>query len=74
MSQDGVNMPPDDQPYTFRLPNVMVAKLDAYAELLSKQTPGLGTVTRTAAVRVLLEQALAQHEAALQPLLKSKRK
>ena len=41
----------------FRLPDSLVARVDAYAKRLNAVTPGLD-VTRTDAVRALLTQAL----------------
>jgi hypothetical protein len=41
----------------FRLPAVLVARVDAYVKRLNSATPGLD-VTRTDAVRALLTQAL----------------
>jgi predicted DNA-binding protein len=46
----------------FRLPDSLVARVDAYAKRLNATTPGLD-VTRTDAVRALLTQALDRVEA-----------
>lgn len=45
----------------FRLPDSLVARVDAYAKRLNAATPGLD-VTRTDAVRALLTQALDRVE------------
>lgn len=57
----------------FRVPASMLKQIDAYAEFMREQSPGLGA-TRTDAVRVLLAQALANHEKTLPPTTKAKRK
>lgn len=59
----------EQKPVTFRLPASMVEKIDAYARLMGQRTPGL-VASRTDAVRVLLSEALVQHDAALQELVK----
>ena len=41
----------------FRLPEELLERIDAYADRLSKATPGL-TITRADAARMLLTQAL----------------
>ena len=45
---------------TFRLPSALVERIDAYAEVLREQTPGM-RVSRTDAVRVLLTMSLERH-------------
>jgi len=50
----------------FRLPVSLMAKIDAYAEMLSKQAEG-ALVSRTDAARILLEKALADFEPATKP-------
>ena len=50
----------NDRSVTFRLPSALVKRIDAYAEVLREQTPGM-RVSRTDAVRVLLTMSLDRH-------------
>lgn len=50
--------PPEEiQPYGFRLPISLMARVDAFAEKAASHMPGY-KVSRTDAIRVLLEKAL----------------
>ena len=59
-------------PLGFRLPTPLVARIDGYCERMEKLLPG-HRVSRSDAIRVLLEKALAADEAALPVASKAKR-
>jgi len=52
----------DTEQVAFRLPKPLIKKLDAYAERMAKDQPGMN-VTRTDVVRILLTRALDAKEA-----------
>lgn len=56
----------------FRLPEGLIARVDAYAERLTRERPGM-PATRADAVRILLSMALEQVEGAAPKTPKRKR-
>ncbi len=55
--ENGENMPEPTIQCAFRLPESLVARVDAYADRLNEDRPGMGA-SRADAVRVLLTRAL----------------
>jgi hypothetical protein len=52
---------PSSQQIAIRMPSTLLERIDAFAEQLKLRSPGL-RITRADAIRVMIENALAQSE------------
>ncbi len=52
---------PSSQQIAIRMPSTLLERIDAFAEKLKLRSPGL-RITRADAIRVMIENALAQSE------------